>query len=69
MMAKMADRPVLTMLRYRGGGFLPNVPARDLTADESASFDYVALLASGLYEPMDAPAATPAPDVQPESEA
>lgn len=41
-----------TALRYVGAGAaLLDVPARDLTAEESAEFDVATLLASGLYEP------------------
>lgn len=59
--------PAPQPLRYVGpGAFLPDVPARDLTADEVAALDVggvatvAALLASGLYAPVPAPAA-PAP--------
>jgi hypothetical protein len=38
-------------LRYVGAGAaLPDVPARDLFADEIGDYDRKALLASGLYE-------------------
>jgi cobyrinic acid a,c-diamide synthase len=37
-------------LIYLGGGFLPEVPARDLTKEEAEHFDVAALLASGLYK-------------------
>ena len=37
-------------LRYVGAGFLPGVPARDLSAKEANEYGGVAaLLASGLY--------------------
>lgn len=37
-------------LKYVGDGFLPGVPARDLSAEEVEEFGGVkALLASGLY--------------------
>ena len=44
-------------LRYTGGGtggFLPDVPARDLSSEEiqERGLDAAALLASGLYEPV-----------------
>lgn len=38
-------------LRYVGNGAaLPDVPARDLSAEEVADYDRKALIASGLYE-------------------
>ena len=39
-------------LKYLGGGFLPGVPARDLTRDEAVELglDISMLLGSGLYE-------------------
>lgn len=40
-------------LRYTGADashWLPGVPARDLTEQESQAFDVSALIASGLYE-------------------
>lgn len=43
------------ILTYRGGGFLPNIPARDLTADDLARLSadparlVQDLLDSGLY--------------------
>ena len=37
-------------LKYVGAGFLPGVPARDLTADEAVTYGGAkALIASGLY--------------------
>lgn len=37
-------------LKYVGGGFIPGVPARDLTAEEAESYGGVqSLIASGLY--------------------
>lgn len=37
-------------LKYIGGGFLPGVPARDLTAEEVADYGGAQMLiASGLY--------------------
>jgi len=40
------------MLRYLGGGFLPGVPARDLTDDEVAQHGGAERLrATGLYAP------------------
>lgn len=38
-------------MKYKGGGFVPGIPARDLTEDEVKRYggvDY--LLATGLYE-------------------
>lgn len=37
-------------LKYLGGGYLPGVPARDLSAEEVESFGIDMLLASGLYQ-------------------
>lgn len=37
-------------LKYVGGGFIPGVPARDLTAEEAESYGGAqSLIASGLY--------------------
>lgn len=36
-------------LKYTGAGFMPGVPARDLTLDEAKQFNERELLASGLY--------------------
>jgi len=39
------------MLKYTGGGFIPDVPARDLTEDEAARYGGAPLLvSSGMYE-------------------
>jgi len=38
------------MLKYQGGGFIPGVPARDLTAEESKRFNEAKLIKSGLYK-------------------
>ena len=38
------------MLRYKGGGFIPDIPARDLTDDEANAYGVALLLTSGLYE-------------------
>ncbi len=37
------------MLRYAGGGFLPGVPARDLTDEEVRAHGESFLIASGFY--------------------
>ena len=54
-----APLPAPQPLTYVGdGAYLPDVPARDLTADEVAALaisgvaDVAALLASGLYAPV-----------------
>ena len=39
------------MLKYKGGGFLRGVPARDLKDDEVAQYGYSYLVRSGLYIP------------------
>ena len=52
--------------RYKGGGFIPGVPARDLTAEEAERYGPERLLASGLYEPPAEPQeAAPAGDEKP----
>ena len=38
------------MLHYKGGGFLHDVPAMDLTDEQAAQFDIAWLIGSGLYE-------------------
>jgi hypothetical protein len=38
-------------LIYVGVAFLPDVPARDLTAAEAKKHGYERLIASGLYRP------------------
>jgi hypothetical protein len=38
------------MLRYKGGGFLPDIPARDLSDEEARRFGEATLVASGFYE-------------------
>lgn len=42
------------MWKYLGGGFIPGVPARDLTDDEARGYGLDLLKASGLYEEMKA---------------
>jgi hypothetical protein len=39
----------MARLRYLGGGFIPKVPARDLTPDEAKQHGIERLVASGLY--------------------
>lgn len=34
----------------KGKGFIPGVPARDMTNDEARQYDITALLKSGLYK-------------------
>lgn len=36
-------------MRYLGGGFIPKVPARDLSAVEAQHYGINRLIASGLY--------------------
>lgn len=38
------------VMRYKGGGFLPPFPARDLRESDVRRHGRAALLASGLYE-------------------
>lgn len=38
-------------LQYIGGGHLPGVPSRNLTAEEVKKYGEKTLLASGLYHP------------------
>ena len=40
----------MARVRYLGGGFLPNIPARDLSADEVKRIGLDRLLKSGLYK-------------------
>lgn len=37
------------MLRYTGAGFIPDVPARDLSAAEAEAFGVEVLVRSGCY--------------------
>ena len=37
-------------LIYKGGSFLSNIPARDLTHDEAKKYGIAYLLKSGLYK-------------------
>jgi hypothetical protein len=37
------------MYRYLGGGFVPGVPARNLTNDEAEYYGVYRLIRSGLY--------------------
>lgn len=37
------------MLKYTGNGFMPGVPARDLTEDEVKQYGRARLLRTGLY--------------------
>lgn len=38
------------MLKYKGGGFIAGVPARNLTDEEVKTYGKKRLLDSGLYE-------------------
>ena len=38
------------MLKYLGGGFIPGVPARDLSDQEAEKFGEEGLIKSGLYQ-------------------
>lgn len=50
-MAAPAESKRAIALRYVGdGASLPDVPARDIQADEIDQYDRKALIASGLYE-------------------
>ena len=40
----------MARLRYKGGGFIPKVPSRDLSAEEAHKFGIERLIKSGLYE-------------------
>jgi hypothetical protein len=58
----MSDKQAIKLI-YKGGGFIPGVPARDLTEDEVKTHGGVkALTAHGLYEEKDKPA--PAKDAK-----
>ena len=39
----------MARVHYIGGGFLPGIPARDLSADEVRRFGLEKLLKSGIY--------------------
>ncbi len=43
------------MLKYNGNGFLPGIPARDLTDEEVEFFGEKELLATGLYSKPEQP--------------
>ncbi len=50
----------MSKLKYIGDGFLPGVPARDLSADEAEQYGGVkALVATGLYAEDAAPSEHP----------
>ena len=51
----------MAKLIYKGGGFLPKIPARDLSAEEVKAFGLERLLASGLYEEPYKPKPKPKP--------
>ena len=42
-------------LKYIGTGFIPGVPARDLSEEEAKLFDVEFLIASGLYQLVEEP--------------
>lgn len=52
------------MLKYKGGGFLRGVPARDLKDDEVARYGYSYLVRSGLYIPEKQEPQDKAPDIE-----
>jgi hypothetical protein len=55
-MSTSLDKPVIKLI-YKGGGFIPGVPARDLTEDEVKAHGGVkALTAHGLYQEKEKPA-------------
>ena len=56
----------MAKLIYLGGGFLPRVPARDLSASEAKQYGLAKLLASGLYKEAYKP--KPKPEVEAEAE-
>lgn len=39
------------MLKYLGGGYIPGIPARDLTDKEVQKFGNELLVSTGLYAP------------------
>jgi hypothetical protein len=45
-------------MRYLGGGWVHNIPSRDLTEDEVKRYGKERLLASGLYEEVSKPKKT-----------
>jgi hypothetical protein len=48
----------MARVRYLGGGFLKNIPSRDLSADEVKRYGLERLLKSGLYEDLYPPKKT-----------
>ena len=40
----------MAKVRYKGGGFIPGIPARDLSAEEVKRYGLDKLLKSGIYE-------------------
>lgn len=46
----MSKRKMIAGLRYIGHGWLPGVPARDLSPEEAEIHGMETLLGSGLYE-------------------
>lgn len=42
-------------LKYLGGGFLPDVPSRDLSEEEAREYGIDGLVKSGLYEKVGRP--------------
>ena len=45
----------MARVKYKGGGFLLKIPARDLSEDEVKRYGLKRLLASGLYEEIKPP--------------
>jgi len=45
----------MARLRYKGGGFVPLIPARDLSPEEVKQFGLERLLATGLYQDLHPP--------------
>jgi hypothetical protein len=42
-------------LKYNGKGFVPNIPARDLSEEEAREYGIMRLLNTGLYEKVGRP--------------
>lgn len=51
----------MARLRYKGGGFVPGIPASDLSQAQVDKFGLERLLATGLYEDVDPPKPKKAP--------
>jgi len=56
----------MARLRYIGGGFIPKIPARDLSAEEAKKFGIEKLIKSGLYKDLYPPERFSSGKIEPE---